>query len=340
MKTLQTLNKKKTNSPPIWIMRQAGRYLKEFQKVKKRSGGFIKMIYSPKIISEITLQPIKKFGFDSAIIFSDILVIPDSLGQKLTYKDNEGPKLEAMEVKEMILNLKVEKNKKKLKKIYKGIKKTKKKINKKKTSLIGFVGAPLTISFFMLDQLKRKKYKEILLKMKNEKGNFNKLIKILEEAITKHALNQIKAGVQIIQVFDTWASVANKRELQEYSIEPIRRICNNIKKKFPKTPIIVFPRKVKGNYTKYIMPSVDCIGVSEDITQKEINEIQKKKIIQGNLNPQTLVRGGRRLEIEVKNVFKKFSKGLFIFNLSHGILPKTPVENVKKLIKLVRSYKK
>ena len=340
MKTLQTLNKKKTNSPPIWIMRQAGRYLKEFKNVKKKTGGFIKMVYNPKIASKITLQPIKKFGFDSAIIFSDILVIPDSLGQKLTYKDKEGPKLEPMEIEKMIKILKIEKDKEKLKRTYEAIKKTKQKINNKKTSLIGFVGAPLTISFFMLDSLKEKKYKKILLKMKRKKKQFNKLIKILETAIIKHALKQIKAGAQIIQIFDTWACAANKSELQEYSIKPIKRICANIKKKAPKIPIIVFPRKVKGSYTKYISPYVDCISVAEDITQKEINEIQKKKIIQGNLSPRTLAKGGLKLEIETKKVFKRFSKGPFIFNLSHGILPKTPVENVKKLIKLVRSYKK
>ena len=192
----------------------------------------------------------------------------------------------------------------------------------------------------MLDSLKEKKYKKILLKKKRKKKQYDKLIKILEAAITKHALKQIKAGAQIIQIFDTWACAANKSELREYSINPIKRICVNIKKKAPKIPIIVFPRKVRGSYTKYITPYVDCISVAEDITQKEINEIQKKKIIQGNLNPQTLVKGGRKLEIETKKVFKRFSIGPFIFNLSHGILPKTPVENVKKLIKLVRSYKK
>lgn len=340
MKTLKVLNKKNTYTPPIWIMRQAGRYLKEFQVVKKKSGGFINMIYDPKIISEITIQPIKKFGFDSAIIFSDILVIPDSLGQRLKYIEGSGPKLEIMKLEHMIKNLCVEKNKNKLEKIYKGIKETKKKINPDKTSLIGFVGAPLTIAFFMLDEKKEKNYKKILNELKLKKKKTTNLFKILEQAIKKHAIKQIKAGADIIQVFDTWATIVPTKELFFFSVDPIKRICNSIKKKFPHVPIIVFPRNVKKNYIKYILPSIDCISVGDDITQKQIDQIQKQKVIQGNLKPKTLLIGGKKLEIGVSKVFEKFSKKPFIFNLSHGILPKTPVKNVKKLIKLVRNYKK
>ena len=319
-------------------MRQAGRYLPEFQKVKRKSKGFINMLYTPLISAEVTLQPIKRFGFDSAIIFSDILTIPDSLGQELEYIEGRGPKLKKMNIDEMLEKLSVENNKKKLLKVYKAIKVTKKKMNAN-TSLIGFVGAPLTISFFMLDSKNEKKYKKILSFLKKRRKQKEKFFKILEEAIVLHAIKQYKAGVQIIQIFDTWANIAKKKDLTEFSIKPIKKICGLIKKACPKIPIIVFPRNVGNRYPDYAFKNVDCISVGNDITNKTIKKIQKKKVIQGNLSPETLMKGGKELEKEVVKILKQFATKPFIFNLSHGIMPKTPLKNVTKLIKLVKSYK-
>ena len=338
MNLINVLKKKKPKKPPVWIMRQAGRYLPEFRKLKKKSKGFMNMIYNPKIASDITIQPIKRFGFDAAIIFSDILIIPDSLGQELTYQEGKGPRLKEMTLDQMISDFSVTKNNKKLLKVYKAIKETKRKLDKK-TNLIGFVGAPLTVSFFMFDSKREKKYSKILTFFKKNKRKASQLFKILEDATAAHALGQINAGAQIIQIFDTWANIARKNDLNTFSINPIKRISKIIKKKKPNVPIIVFPRNVGPRYGEYIHKNIDCISVGEDIKKKEIKKIQEKKIIQGNLPPQALLKGGKKLETEIKKVLNNFSGKPFIFNLSHGIMPKTPIKNVEKLLKIIRNYK-
>ena len=339
MKTIKVLKKKEVFPPPVWIMRQAGRYLPEFQKVKKEANGFINMIYTPKIAARVTLQPVKRFGFDSAIIFSDILVIPDSLGQELKYVEGEGPKLKKMDLDEMVKSFSIEKNNLKLLKVYEAIKETKRKLGNK-TSLIGFVGAPLTISFFMLDSERKKNYNKLLKNLKKTKQKTRKLFSLLELAIAKHAIKQIKAGAQIIQIFDTWADVAKGNDLKEFSIKPIKKISVLIKSACPNTPIIVFPRNVGTEYVKYMFRTIDCISVGNDASNKTIKQIQEKKIIQGNLSPEILFKGGPTLDKEIIKIIKRFAKKPFIFNLSHGILPKTPVKNVERLLKIIREYKK
>ena len=276
MNLINVLKKKKPKKPPVWIMRQAGRYLPEFRKLKKKSKGFMNMIYNPKIASDITIQPIKRFGFDAAIIFSDILIIPDSLGQELTYQEGKGPRLKEMTLDKMISDFSVTKNNKKLLKVYKAIKETKRKLDKK-TNLIGFVGAPLTVSFFMFDSKREKKYSKILTFFKKNKRKTSQLFKILEDATAAHALGQINVGAQIIQIFDTWANIARKSDLNTFSINPIKRISKIIKKKKTNVPIIVFPRNVGARYGEYIHKNIDCISVGEDIKKKEIKKIQEKK---------------------------------------------------------------
>ena len=338
MNLLNIFKKEKTKNPPIWIMRQAGRYLPEFRRLKKKSKGFMNMIYNPKIASDITLQPIKRFGFDAAIIFSDILIIPDSLGQTLTYKEGSGPTLKEMTLDQMITGFSIDKNNKKLLLVYEAIKRTKRKLSKG-TALIGFVGGPLTLSFFMFDNNKRKNYYEELAFFKRNRKKFTQLFKLLEKAIAEHAIGQISAGAQAIQIFDTWAGVAKGKDLKVYSINPIKRISSLIKKKKPNTPIIVFPRNVGAKYGEYIYKHIDCISVGEDIKKKEIRKIQQKKTIQGNLSPKALLNGGKKLEIEIKKVLNRFSGKPFIFNLSHGIMPGTPIKNVKRLVKVIRNCK-
>jgi len=290
MNLINVLKRKKVERLPIWIMRQAGRYLPEFRKLKKKSKGFENMIYTPKIASDITIQPIKRFGFDAAIIFSDILVIPDSLGQGLSYEEDKGPKLKKMSIDQMIESFSIDKKNEKLKLVYKAIKETKKKINKQ-TTLIGFVGAPLTLSFFMLDSDRNKKYSQILTFFKENKNKTIKLFSLLEKAIAKHAVGQLRAGAQIIQIFDSLASIAKEQDLQFFSINPIKRICNLIKSEEPTAHIIVFPGNIRHNYTKYIYKHIDCISVGKDIKANEVKEIQKKKVIQGNLSPKVLFNG-------------------------------------------------
>ena len=338
MNLIDVLKQKKVKSPPIWIMRQAGRYLPEFRKLKKRSKGFMNMIYNPKVASEVTLQPIKRFGFDAAIIFSDILIIPDSLGQSLTYEEGKGPRLKKMTLDQMINSFSIDRNNKKLSLVYQAIRETKKNLNKN-TNLIGFIGAPLTVSFFMFDSKREKKYSKILSYFKKNKTKSTKLFKILEKASAEYAIGQINAGAQVIQIFDTWASVAKGGDLKFFSIDPIKRISSLIKEKKPNVPIIVFPRNVGSRYGEYIQKNINCISVGEDIKKKEIKKIQEKKTIQGNLSPKILFNGGKKMDSEIKKILDQFSEKPFIFNLSHGIMPGTPVKNVKRLVEIIRNYK-
>ena len=191
----------------------------------------------------------------------------------------------------------------------------------------------------MFDNERKKEYIKIIRSYNKNKIKIKKIFNLLEKATAEHAIGQINAGAEIIQIFDTWAGILNNNNLNEYSIKPIIRICNIIKRKKPKIKIIVFPRNVGKNYVKYINKNIDCISVGEDIKLKEIKKIQEKKIIQGNLSPKTLFNGGNKLEKETKEILRKFSKKPFIFNLSHGIMPGTPIKNVEKLIKIVRNFK-
>ena len=191
----------------------------------------------------------------------------------------------------------------------------------------------------MFDSKKEKKYSKILTFFKKNRKKFTQLFKLLERAIAEHAIGQINAGAQVIQIFDTWANIAKGKDLKTFSIDPLKRISSLIKKKKPNIPIIVFPRKIGTRYGEYIYKHIDCISVGEDIKKKEIKKIQQKKIIQGNLPPKVLLDGGKNLEIEIKKVLNNFSGKPFIFNLSHGIMPETPIKNVKKLVEIIRNYK-
>ncbi len=325
------IKNKDARSNPIWLMRQAGRYLPEFREVRKKNQDFIKLCLNSDLASEITLQPIKRFGFDGAVIFSDILMLPYGLGQNVEFEKNFGPRLGNIDL-EKIKNIDEINFTEKVYKVYKAISKTSKDPLMKNRDMIGFVGAPWTILVYMINQSSPKKG------LSNEffKDDFliNRLLGIIEKFLKLHIKNQVEAGVQVIQIFDSWAGLLEDK-IPEYIYIPTLNIVEYVKKLG--VPVICFPRGIKDykNFCEIVKP--DAVNIDYDVDPKKIvNEI--KIPIQGGLDPKILLTDEKTLKIEVEKYLSIFKDHPYIFNLGHGILPETKIEMVEELIKIVRNF--
>ena len=326
------IKNKDTKSNPIWLMRQAGRYLPEFREIRKENQDFIRLCLNSDLASEITLQPIKRFGFDGAVIFSDILMLPYGLGQNVEFEKNFGPKLGNIDL-EKIKNIDEINFTEKVYKVYKAISKTSKDPLMKNKDMIGFVGAPWTILVYMINKSSPKKG------LSNEffKDDFliNRLLGIIEKFLKLHIKNQIEAGAQVIQIFDSWAGLLEDK-IPEYIYIPTLKIVEYIKELG--VPVICFPRGIKDykNFCEIVKP--DAVNIDYDVDPKKIvNEI--KIPIQGGLDPKILLTDQKTLKIEVEKYLGIFKDHPYIFNLGHGILPETKIEMVEELIKIVRNFK-
>ncbi len=326
------IKNKDTKSNPIWLMRQAGRYLPEFRKIRKENQDFIRLCLNSDLASEITLQPIKRFGFDGAVIFSDILMLPYGLSQKVEFEKNFGPKLGDINL-ELIKNVDEINFTEKVYKVYKAIEKTSKDPLMKNRDMIGFVGAPWTILVYMINKSSPKKG------LSNEffKDDFliNRLLGIIEKFLKLHIKNQIEAGAQVIQIFDSWAGLLEDK-IPEYIYIPTLNIVEYVKKLG--VPVICFPRGIKDykNFCEIVKP--DAVNIDYNVDPKKIlNEI--KIPIQGGLDPKILLTDEKTLKIEVEKYLGIFKDHPYIFNLGHGILPETKIEMVEELIKIVRNFK-
>ncbi len=326
------IKNKDTKSNPIWLMRQAGRYLPEFREIRKENQDFIRLCLNSDLASEITLQPIKRFGFDGAVIFSDILMLPYGLGQNVEFEKNFGPKLGNIDL-EKIKNIDEINFTEKVYKVYKAISKTSKDPLMKNRDMIGFVGAPWTILVYMINKSSPKKG------LSNEffKDDFliNRLLGIIEKFLKLHIKNQVEAGAQIIQIFDSWAGLLEDK-IPEYIYIPTLNIVEYVKKLG--VPVICFPRGIKNykNFCEIVKP--DAVNIDYNVDPKKIlNEI--KVPIQGGLDPKILLTDQKTLKIEVEKYLSIFNDHPYIFNLGHGILPETKIEMVEELIKIVRNFK-
>ena len=333
MYTLKKILLNKINCKSIWFMRQAGRYLPEFREIRLKNPEFIKLCLNSELSSIITLQPINRFDLDSAIIFSDILLVPYALGQHVNFTKNNGPKLS-----ELNINSFMEVNKKefskKLSPVYKAIEITRKKLSKDK-SLIGFIGAPWTLLVYMFD-LKINK-NEINLNKFNEKKEFlKKIINELIEYLCIHVKNQINAGADVIQIFDSWAGLVPSRYFSEYCIEPNKMIVDFCKKE--KIPVICFPKGIKEKYEKFnnlVRP--EGINIDYDIDPDWAKKNLKNVVLQGGLDPNILLKSEEETIQKATSYIKKFRDIPYIFNLGHGLLPETDPDRLEKLIKHYRS---
>jgi uroporphyrinogen decarboxylase len=335
MSTLIKKSLKKEN--PIWLMRQAGRYLPEYQKVRKKQKDFIKFCLNIKAATKVTLQPIKRYDFDAAIIFSDILIIPYGIGQEVKFEESIGPILGKPNLK-LYQQTKKGKFIKKIENVYKIIKNTRKKLSKDK-SLIGFVGSPWTILVYVLNQRSPKKisvYKKII---KNKQSK--QFLKIIEKFIYIHIEQQIKAGVDTIQLFDSWAGLLNKKDLNYFCFQPTKRIIIKVRKKYPHIPIICFPKGIKTSIKKFckiVKPNVLSID-SKMNPNFVLKEIDPNIIIQGGMNPGFLFKRKSEMQNKIKFYLNKFKNRAYIFNLGHGVPKETKTNTIQNLVNTVRNFK-
>jgi len=316
-------------------MRQAGRYLPEFQKIRSQNKDFIKLCLNSNLSSEITLQPLKRFNLDAAIIFSDILMVPYGLGQEVTFKKDKGPVLSTFNLNTFLLN---NKNNfiKKLNPIYKSIKQTRKNLNKEK-SLIAFIGAPWTLIVYMLG-LKKDKNVIDLKKLKLKKSEVNIILDKLNEYLIIHIENQIHAGADTVQIFDSWAGLIPEKNLFSHCYKPNQKIVEFCKKN--KIPVICFPRGIKSNYLEFAeIVKPDCLSLDYEIDPIWAKKNLKNFCLQGGMDPKILFKNEKEIFNEVDKYLNIFKEHPYIFNLGHGLLPETNPNILKKVIERVNNFK-
>ena len=318
----------------VWFMRQAGRYLPEFRKIRSQNQDFIKLCLNSELSSEITLQPIKRFDLDSAIIFSDILMVPHATGQKVEFIKDKGPILEKFDIKKFFDNNKISFTKK-LEPVYSSIGKTRKKLDKKK-SLIAFIGAPWTLLIYMYG-IKLDKNNVNLEKINSKKSDINQIIDKLHEYLCVHIDNQIKAGADVIQIFDSWAGLIPEQDLINYCINPNLRLVNFCKEN--NIPVVCFPKGIGKNYKKF-NDIVKPHGINLDYTIDPIWAKQNLKnvVVQGGLDPKILLSDESQIIKNTEKYLNIFNDIPYVFNLGHGLLPETDPDKVEKLIKFYRKY--
>lgn len=336
---LKTLTKNSSNQIPIWLMRQAGRYLPEYKKIRNKKHSFLDLCYDANLASEVTLQPLQRFDLNAAIIFSDILVIPDSMGIEVVFEEKTGPSLKKIKNLNDLKTL--QSNKKILNSVYEAITLTKKKLNPN-NSLIGFAGAPWTLASYIVEGKLSKDLSFIKSYFYNDPSFIFNLINLLVEEISCHIINQISNGADIIQIFDSWAGVLTGNDYQKLIIEPNKKIIENVKKVFPNVPIICFPRMSGHNYKNFCeQVPCDAISVDQYVDLGWILDNCNDKVIQGNLDPVLLLCESQELLKDRIDYILEVTQGQnLIFNLGHGVLPETKIENVEFLVNYVKSYKK
>jgi uroporphyrinogen decarboxylase len=322
---------------PIWLMRQAGRYLPEYREIRAKAPSFLDFCYTPRLAVEATLQPIRRFGFDAAILFSDILVVPDALGQKVSFEAGEGPQLEPVASAPGLLALRSEIDLDRLSPVFEAVQQIKASLPAN-VPLIGFCGAPWTVASYMVAGKGTPDQAPARLLAYRDPALFAALIDRLVEASIVYLLQQIDAGADAIQIFDSWAGVLPAQEFHRWCFEPLCKIVAGVKARRPDVPVILFPKGVGAHLIELARTSgADVIGLdtSVDLSFAE-NSIQKLRPVQGNLDPLALLAGGAALDIAVGDILRTLGGGPLIFNLGHGILPETPIAHVERLVDLVR----
>ncbi len=324
--------------PPVWLMRQAGRYLPEYREVRAKAGGFLNLVFAPQLAAEVTLQPVQRFGFDAAILFSDILVIPHALGQRVLFIEGEGPQLDAISEARGIERLAVEVDQTILAPVYETIRLVKGRLPKGVT-LLGFCGAPWTVASYMIAGSGTPDQKPARLFAYRQPKAFTSLIDKLVTASAAYLVRQLQAGADAVQIFDTWAGVLPADEFQRWCVLPTQRIVTLVREQVPGAKLIGFPRGAGSMLPRYVGDTaVDAVGLDWMIDPTFAREeVQSRVPVQGNLDPLALVAGGATLDRAVDAVLEAFSAGPFIFNLGHGILPETPIAHVEQMLRRVRA---
>lgn len=323
--------------PPVWLMRQAGRYLPEYRAIREKADSFLDLCFDPKLAAEITLQPIRRFGFDAAILFSDILVVPYALGRHVTFESGEGPKLDAIKEPRAVGRLPRDIDQIKLAPIYDEIGRVRQELPPS-VALLGFCGAPWTVATYMIAGCGTADQAPARLFAYQHPEAFAELIDILVEASASYLTRQFVAGVDAVQIFDTWAGVLPAGEFRKWCIEPTARIVAAVRERIPWARIIGFPRGAGTELWQYLAAvPVDAIGLDWMIELVFARDhIQSRRPIQGNLDPLVLLAGDTALDRAIDAILEAFAPRPFIFNLGHGVLPDTPIAHVERLVARVR----
>jgi uroporphyrinogen decarboxylase len=322
--------------PPIWIMRQAGRYLPEYREVRAGTKGFLDLCYTPKFATEVSLQPLRRFELDAAIVFSDILVIPDALGQKVAFEKGEGPILEPIDAGTLGI-LKPERVLKHLAPVFETLSNLRAALAPEKT-LIGFCGAPWTVATYMIGGRGSPDQAKARLFALREPEAFRQLMDILVEVSIEYLVAQFKAGADVVQIFESWALNLDEIAFANYVLEPNRRIVEGVRAQIPDAPIIGFPRGAAGLVGTYAEKTgVNMVGLDYSMPVQFADKSVPENIgVQGNLDPLRLVAGGAQMRERAEQIISGFSGRSHVFNLGHGIVPETPIAHVEELVNLVK----
>jgi len=318
-------------------MRQAGRYLPEYRALREKAGDFLTLCFTPDLAAEVTLQPVRRFGFDAAILFSDILVIPHALGQAVRFAVGEGPQLDPIADRQALMRLRLELDHGVLAPIYETIRRVKASLAPDVT-LLGFCGAPWTVASYMIAGRGTPDQQPARMFAYGDPEAFAGLIDKLVDASAAYLVRQLQAGVDAVQIFDTWAGVLPAEEFARWCIGPAQRIVANVRSQVPDAKVIGFPRGVGAGLLRYVEDvPVDAVGLDWMADPAFVrDQIQWRVPVQGNLDPLALLAGGSALDQGVDNILAAFSERPFIFNLGHGILPQTPIAHVEQMIARVR----
>lgn len=340
---LQALQGQNTRSVPFWFMRQAGRYLPEYRELRAKKNGFMDMALDPEAAAEITVQPIRRFGMDAAIIFSDILMIPYGLGMDVDFVPGEGPKLNALNNAENLSTLSAD-HMDRLEPVYEALRKTRSQLDEEgfeNTALIGFAGAPWTVATYMVEGGSSRDFMKTKLWAYENPESFQSLIHKIVEATSAYLIKQIEAGAEALQIFDSWCSVLDHDGFQRWSIAPTKAIVAAVKKAHPNIPIIGFPKGSGVNITDYAEQiGCDAIGLDSQISVEWAAQNLSGKTLQGNLDPFLLRAEGVEMREQAHKILKTFADHPFIFNLGHGINKDTPIAHVEELAKIIKEFER
>ena len=334
---LDVLNGQRHAIPPVWMMRQAGRYLPEYRAVREKAGGFLDLCFNAKLAAEVTLQPVRRFHFDAAILFSDILVIPHALGQKVGFEAGEGPRLTPLAEMGGLAALRDEADQKALGPVYETVALVKAALPSD-VALLGFCGAPWTVATYMIAGRGTPDQAPARIFAYRDPDQFAALIDRLVQASAAYLVRQLQAGAEAVQLFDTWAGVLGPEEFDRWCVQPAKKIVALVRNEIPEAKIIGFPRSAGTNLVRYVeQVPVNAVGLDWAIDRIFArNQIQSCVPVQGNVDPLALLAGGAALDRAVDATLEAFSARPFIFNLGHGILPETPIAHVEQMLKRVR----
>ncbi len=339
-KMLRALNGETLDSPPMWLMRQAGRYLPEYRELRAKADGFLDLCYTPDYAVEVTMQPIRRYGFDAAILFSDILVVPHALGQKVWFEEGAGPRLEALSGPGDLARLDREGLHEALAPVYETLRRLSRELPPE-TTLIGFAGAPWTVASYMLEGGSSKDFAAGKRWAYGDPDAMQRLIDLLVAATGDYLIAQIDAGAEAVQIFDSWAGIWPEDHLRRWCLEPAKALVQRIRSERPGVPVIVFPRGAGVLYRSYAEEcGADALGLDTTVPLAWAREtLQPKACLQGNLDPLLLVAGGPSLHDGVARILDTLGHGPFVFNLGHGIVPQTPPDHVSELLAQIRAWR-